>query len=186
MWSQFNMPNRTYSSSFNPYNTTGNPMQIAAGAWGAARQANESRYRDILGGYQQRYNSAVGDLDKLAGSSREDLNRNYDNLLESNLTDLSSRGLANTTVRQSMRTSNTRERGQASNRLEAMLAQQRLGIAGQFSKQMLDFMERRNDGFPDPAAIARMGQQYGGRQQPVYRPTNWRWRGHGSGYTGLN
>ncbi len=161
VFSRWNVPNRTYSSSYNPYNTRGGPMQSAGRAWEAARQANEQRYGDILGGYQDRYRTAVGELDKLAGNQRQDLTRQFDEHLQGQYADLNSRGLGNTTVRQSAATGNLRERTSAQNRLEASLAQQKLGLAGEFSKQMLDFMERRNDGFPDPGQIAQMGQQYG-------------------------
>lgn len=105
-----------------------------------ANSANEGRYQQIMGGYDQRKADMAG-----AGTqARADILRRgteAESAIRSNLTQ---RGLGNTTVVPTMQMGAQRETEGNIGRLDESLRQQGSGMA----KEKLDFMERRTDEGP--------------------------------------
>jgi len=146
-------------------------------AYGAARQANEARYQQMLriargetarqAGVQQRMLGAVGqetgqraaDI-RAAGASREaDI-----------MQQLARQGMAGTTVAPTMRAGVGRETSAELNRLSDLMLQRKLGVMGQMAAPRrgteLGIMERRTDAYPNlgalTSAFGAVGEGYGG------------------------
>lgn len=124
--------------------------------YNTARQANESRYQDILNQYRSRYDRAMQNLEGAGTQQRADLNTQYDALGSRTGQDLVSRGLAGTTIAPSMQAGVERERAGARGRLDETLLNQRLQTDANLSADTLSFMERRTDAYPDANLYARM------------------------------
>jgi hypothetical protein len=106
----------------------------------AANAANEGRYQQILGGYADRRAGMEGYGDQ----ARADILRRGGEASAAVRSQLTQRGLGNTTVVPTMQMGAQRETEGNVNRLEDTLRQQRAGM----DKERLDFMERRTDEGP--------------------------------------
>jgi hypothetical protein len=145
--------------------STMTPLGTLAGAYQSAqdeaRAANEERYKNILAGYDDRWNRAMGQLEGVGNQQREDMNRRYDNNKGEIAQSLVARGMSNSTVKDNIEAGNERERNQASNRLEEALTRERLGYDTGLQGDLLQFMERRNDTYPDLNQLLQLAQMMG-------------------------
>jgi hypothetical protein len=128
----------------------------SGGGMAAANQANESRYRDILDGYQQRYERGLANLIGAGQQESKDINQRYDEQEARINNDLISRGLGNSTVKANMATGNDRERTADIGRLNERLRQEQLAVDAGLTKDVLDVMERKTDQGPDLALLAQL------------------------------
>jgi hypothetical protein len=136
----------------------GNQFQAALNN---ARQANEARYQDILGGYQQRYQRGLGMLAGLGQQEGRDINELYDSQGSKINQDLIGRGLGNSSVMATMAMGNNRERNADLGRLNDRVRQQAMATDAGLSGDELQFMERRNDVGPDLSMLAQLAQGMG-------------------------
>ena len=169
------------------YKTTNIPVGGGGGAGGGgglaqsfqdaidrANQANEARYRDILGGYQSRYQRGMGMLSGLGQQEARDINELYDNQAAQARQNLTSRGLGNSTLLATMQQGADRERNAELGRLNERMRQQTLATDSGLSGDTLQFMERKNDTGPNLAMLAQLAQGVGaaggggGGMGPVY------------------
>jgi hypothetical protein len=122
------------------------------------------------GGYVGRYGRAMGLLEKLGGQQKADAAQRYDQQTASMQQDLTSRGLAGTTILPTMKLGVQREKSDALNRIDQQITQQRMNADASLSGDTLNFMERRTDQYPNEQLYAQMAQQYGqaGGGQPSY------------------
>ena len=126
-----------------------------------ANAANESRYGDILGQYEDRYNRNTAELDKIGQTRRADINRDFDNLGTRQSQDLISRGLSTSTVAPTVQSANMRNRQAAMTAADESAARAKIDIDSQLSGDKLNFMERRNDVGPDLGMIADLAMKAG-------------------------
>lgn len=133
-------------------------------SYNQARQANESRYSQILQGYDDRYSRGMANLEGLGQTEALDINRRYTQMGASEQQGLVGRGLGNTTVANSVargvESDRTRQLGALNERVRA----QRLGLDAGLSQDKLAFMERRTDAYPDANLLAQLASQYGASQ----------------------
>lgn len=126
-----------------------------------ANQANESRYRDILGGYQSRYERGLGMLAGLGQQEGRDINELYDNQASQQRQDLVGRGLGNSTVLDTMRMGNERERNADLGRLNDRVRQQAMSTDAGLSGDTMQFMERKQENGPNLQMLAMLAQGMG-------------------------
>ncbi len=126
-----------------------------------ANQANEARYQDILGGYQSRYERGLGMLAGLGQQEGRDVNELYDNQAAQMQQNLIGRGLGNSTVLDTMRMGNERERNADLGRLNDRVRQQAMSQDANLSGDTLQFMERKNENGPQMQLLAQLAQQLG-------------------------
>lgn len=137
-------------------------------AYNSARAANEQRYRDILSGYQTRYNNynqgaaglrddvltgyesryqrGLGNLEGLGAQEKDDILRQYGELGAANQQDMVNRGLTGTTIMPTMRQGIMREQQNALSRVNERLQNQRLAIDASLSGDALSAQERLGQG----------------------------------------
>jgi hypothetical protein len=130
-------------------------------AYNQARQANEARYQDILSGYSQRYQRGMGMLAGLGQQQGRDINELYDQQRSQQDQNLIGRGLGNSTVLDTMRMGSDRERNADLNRLNDSVRQQAIGTDAGLTGDTLQFMERKNDSYPDFGLLAQLSQGMG-------------------------
>lgn len=126
-----------------------------------AKAKNESRYQEILGGYNQRTADAEATLGKLGATERMAIEDRYQTGRASADQDLISRGLGNTTVRSSVMRGYDTERDRALTRLSEDRANLRLQYMPTLEGDRLGFMERRNDVGPDLGQMAQLSAALG-------------------------
>lgn len=130
-------------------------------AYAEANAANEARYRDVLGGYQNRYERNMEDLRGSGAQERNDINEAYKDQWAARQQSMIGRGLGNSSILDTMQAGNERERINDQGRLEERLRQQRIGLDTSLSGDTLGFMERRVDQQPDPMLAAQLAQGLG-------------------------
>lgn len=114
-------------------------------AYQEARQANESRYQQML-----------GIADQTTGQRAADIRSAYGNQQAGMMQNLARLGMANTTVAPTMQLGVAREREASLNRLADEMQGTKLGI-----------IERREDKYPDAGMLAGLFQTAGtGLSQP--------------------
>lgn len=136
-----------------------------------ANQANEARYRDVLGGYQSRYERALATLYGSGEQEARDIDeqsRKRESQLQQGLI---GRGLGNSTVMSTMALGVDRERNAEMGRLQQRLREQRLTTDAGLSGDLLNFMERKTEKGPDVGLLAQLAQGMGQA-------------GYGGGYVG--
>jgi len=148
-----------------------------------AKTANETRYADILKGYDKtyadvtqgyndRYGQAMQMLQGMGDAERTDLRKTYAGLNASSMQSLVNSGMAGSTVAPSVRAHNTRRLNTAMGQLNDRLRSQQVGyhtsMTGQrlaaqtgLQTQKYGVMERRNDTYPQSYAFAKLMNQYG-------------------------
>lgn len=114
-----------------------------------ARQANETRYLDILQLDKDSRSRVMNDLLSLGDSLRNDTNRKYDNKRNDLLSDLADRGLSGSTRRIPTELAVARERGDELRRIEDMLRENRAQAEERYNDKITGVMERREDPYPE-------------------------------------
>jgi len=136
------------------------PEQMAD-AQNAAKSANESRYSEIKKGYEDRYARNMADVAKVGDQQNADIRSAYGNRMAQMNQNLAARGLSGTTIAPTMAMGNTREMNADLNRSNEGLTQQRVGLDAQLSGDTLQFMERREDTYPDMQQYLALQQGLG-------------------------
>lgn len=130
-------------------------------AYDQARDENSARYRDILAGMQNRYERNMNALRGAGQQEARDINTNYDRQAAARRQSLIARGLGDSTVSDTMQMGNERERTDAQGRLQERLRQQQISLDAQLSGDVLNFMERRDDTYPDLNQLMQLAQGMG-------------------------
>lgn len=126
-----------------------------------ANQANEARYQDVLGGYQSRYERGLDLLKGMGQQEAKDIAELADNQAASTRQRLTDRGLANSTVLDTMLSGVDREQAANLGRLYDRVRQQALQTDAGLSGDTLQFMERRTDEGPEMQLLAQLMQKLG-------------------------
>lgn len=130
-------------------------------AMDAANAANEARYQQILGGYDELRARVMGDMEKVGTQESKDIDREYRNMGSDTYQRLVNRGFANSTIPATMQMGVTREKMASQARLESQLAQQRANYDTSISQGKMGVMERRTDQAPDYNQMLQLSQQLG-------------------------
>jgi len=118
-------------------------------AYDDARQANEQRYLDILQGYGDMRSDAQNYLQGMGQQREADIRSDWYGQEQGAMQDLTSRGLRGTTVAPTVSAQFNRGMQQDVGRLRDSLQQQYLGSTTPMDQSRLNFMERREDTYPD-------------------------------------
>ncbi|HPP02270.1 MAG TPA: hypothetical protein PLX83_16930 [bacterium] len=129
--------------------------------WEDVKARNEQRYADILAGYEKLYGETENRLSGLGLQQAKDIDTSFQRAAAKAKQDLTSRGLVNTTILPSVMTGYEKERVAAQNRLAEDLTRERLGYLTDITKQKLDFMERKNETYPNLEYYTIMLQNLG-------------------------
>lgn len=148
----------------------GDLMKAYQQAYEQGRQANEQRYQELARGYQDRYGQAMSTLEGSGEQARADLRNQWRSAENRGVQDLTSRGLTGTTILPTMRMGYQRQANADEGRLNESLRQQKLGLQNQLSGDMLSFMERRDDDYPDLGQLAGLAQSVGQLAATQRRP----------------
>ncbi len=139
------------------------------GAQNEARGTNEQRFGDILGGLRDRYSNAMGYLDNMGAAGLASLRNTFQGQQTAALQNLANVGLTNSTLQSSLRSGFARDQALAEAQYNEQLRRERMGYDTGLSKDVLDFMERRQDTYPDmnqlgqlAMGLGRAGGGYGG------------------------
>lgn len=126
-----------------------------------AKTANESRYADILSGYDERYNTAAKTLEGMGDAEKKVLASNFNRVRASASQGLINSGLYSSTIVPSVMTSIGKQESESLGSLNENLRQQRLSIQAALSGDKLKFMENREDTYPSLELYLQQLQQYG-------------------------
>ncbi len=136
-----------------------------------ANAANESRYQQILGGYDELGKRVTGELANAGNMERKDINRQYNSMGSDVYQRLVNRGFGNSSLLATMRMGTERERSDALARSYERAAQMRANADMQLSQAKMGVMERRTDMGPDPQQLIALSQRLGRAgygQRPMY------------------
>lgn len=136
-----------------------------------ANAANESRYQQILGGYDDLSKRVSGELANAGNMERKDINRQYNSMGSDVYQRLVNRGFGNSSLLATMRMGTERERSDALARSYERAAQLRANADIQLSQAKMGVMERRTDLGPDPQQLIALSQGLGRAgygQRPMY------------------
>ncbi len=134
-----------------------------------ANLANESRYEDILGGHEELYGRTMGAEAERSGQGEADIRTSFAGETAAGEQRMSSRGLAGTTIAETMRQGSAERETAAVNRFRDERLDRRTGLDVGLTGDRFDFMERREDTGPNQglmAEIARMIGAGGGQLPP--------------------
>lgn len=126
-----------------------------------ANAANESRYKQIMGGYDDLRDRVMGDLEGVGAQERSDINRQYRGMAANAYQTMVNRGFANSTIPHTMRYGIERERSAAMGRLNDRLSQQRANYDSRLTEGKMGVMERRTDQGPDINQLMALSQALG-------------------------
>ena len=164
-------------------------------AYNSAKAANEQRYKDILTGYQTRYNQfnqgaaglrddvlngyearyqrGLSNLEGLGTQEKNDILRQYGELGAANQQDMTTRGLTGTTIMPTMRQGIMREQQAALSRVNERLQNQRLAVDSGLSGDALSAQERLGLGILNGSAgLAGDTLQFAERRTDSYPDYN--------------
>lgn len=125
------------------------------------RQANESRYNELVNGRNQLQGRIMGSLGDYGAQELEDINRDYDHLRSSARADLVNRGLSNSTLTSSVDRGVMEDRHNAIGRARDRQLQYRTGLDMQLAENVFGTIERREDEYPDFNDYANLLLQFG-------------------------
>ena len=131
-----------------PAATLQNLLGEYVSSYNTGRAVNEQRYADILSGYRDRYSGSLSLLEGMGDTQKAALNQQYDKLSASTNQDAISRGLGNTTVRDSLKRGVEADRAVSQNALAEQVRKQKLDYQTALSGDTLKFMTDRNDSYP--------------------------------------
>jgi len=138
-----------------------------------AKTANESRYNDILQGFDSLYNNTMSGLENMGDFAKKDLNSSYDKALAQGTQGLVNAGMANSTILPSVNLNNAKQRSDSLGGLNETLRREKLGYMNNITNNKLGFMERRTDAYPDQnmymSLINKYSDAMGNLSQPSYR-----------------
>lgn len=126
-----------------------------------ARNANESRYGDILQLLGMNRERTLDGLENFGQSLTDDANKRWDVTRNNLLGDLAARGMPGSTRRAVAEGTATEGRGKELNRISDMLTDRRLSADERFTDKATGVMERRTDAYPDLSGVAGMAGQLG-------------------------
>ena len=128
-----------------------------------AKSANERRYQEILGLYQQRQGDVMGHIDQMGVQAQSDIGMAGRQAYGTGVQDLVSRGLTGTSNLQNLGRAVAGDTSSQYQRLAAQLgglkAQTLSGLTGQGGT--LGFMERREDAYPNTQLMSQLLAQLG-------------------------
>lgn len=129
------------------------------GAQNEARQANESRYQDILKLFGDNRQRTLDSLNSLSNQQVADANKSYNDQQNNLITDLANRGLSGSTKRIAVTDATKRERDAAVNRIQDTLKQNVANADLGFTDRATGVMERRSDPYPQQQNIGALVSQ---------------------------
>lgn len=130
-----------------------------------ARAANLARYGEGKTGWTDLRSRVMGYLDNLSNQGANDIEDQYTSLDRKKMLELNARGLGNSTNLTSSMTATAGEKSRALANLNDMLMRERAGYDTQSTGNLLNFIERRQDTYPDlnqMIQLAQLSGQYGG------------------------
>ena len=130
-------------------------------AYDEAKATNLARYEEILGGYGTRYTEALSGLEGLGDIAKKDVRASYARSAASGAQSLISSGLHSTTIAPAFYQQNARQETDALARVNESLRREKIGYQTSLSGQRLDFMERREDEYPDQNLYVQLLNQLG-------------------------
>lgn len=130
--------------------------------WRSAAQTANQRSRDL-------WNQATSVVEGMGGQERADINTRFDNMQSQIESDLTARGLSNSTILPGMFSANERERSDSLGGLEERLRQQRLGVMGTFGQNYLNTVAAGNQNYYN-AYFPLMGNAIEAQAQSVTQP----------------
>jgi hypothetical protein len=136
-----------------------------------ANAKNESRYNQILTGYDDLQKRVSGDLANVGQMERKDITRQYNSMGSDIYQRLVNRGFGNSSLHGTMRMGVERERTDAMSRSAERAAQMRVQADMNISQGKMGVMERRTDIGPDPQQLLALSQGLGRSgygQRPMY------------------
>lgn len=169
-WFQIDRRSRDYYGKYSMWENT--PMGMAEAntaklkaeydkAFNEAKQANEQRYGQILGGYDTLYNDTMTGLEGMGDAARKDVNTGYNRAFSQSMQGLVNAGMANSTILPSVSLNNARQKTDALSSLNEMLRREKLGYMNNITNSKLNFMERREDTYPDLSLYTSLMNNYG-------------------------
>jgi len=126
-------------------------------AYDEARRANEDRYQQMIGIYNQRLNAGQG----MFGQASSEVNRAFTQRSSAAQQGLVSAGLANTTVLPSVLAGIDRARGEAM----AGVAQRAAAYQASLQGDLAQAIERRTDEYPSMQMLLQLAQGLGSAGQ---------------------
>jgi hypothetical protein len=148
-------------------------------AFNEAKQANEQRYNQIIGGYDTLYNDTMTGLEGMGDAARKDVNTGYNRAFSQSMQGLVNSGMANSTILPSVTLNNAGQRTNALNSLNEMLRREKLGYMNNITSNKLNFMERREDTYPDLNLYTSLMNNYGNYMGNVAGAPNYSYFNYG-------
>lgn len=136
------------SSSYSVTNPAGGD------AFQAAKAANEARYAEGKQLYDERYGRNMGYLEGAGATEKAAIEQRGQEAKASTGQRLQSLGLSGTTIGQTLNAGIDRDVGTQYGALQERLNQQRLAADAGMSKDKIDFIERRNDIYPEAGSYS--------------------------------
>ncbi len=127
----------------------------------AAVKANEDRYNNIVGGYQDRWQRNMERLAGIGDQQKADMNEQYDTRGANIGVDQISRGLSNTTVTNNLEADNEERRNDDMRRLQASLNRELIGYDTGLQGDLLQFMGQREDSYPQLEQVTQLAKMLG-------------------------
>jgi len=126
-----------------------------------AKAANEARYKEILGGYDQLIADVPSMLAGLGDQEKRDLQDYYKRTGSAAMSSLINSGLYGSTVAPTIQMQNTRRLSDAMARVNDRLNQQKVGYLTNLTQGKLGVMERRDDEYPSAADFLQLMNKAG-------------------------
>lgn len=137
-------------------------LQDAQRQQAEAKQANESRYQDILSDRVNTAGRVMGDVDAYGKSLYDDAARASKERTGASTASLSDLGyMGSPSMRNALKTTNSRADLTDLNRVRDNLLQARSGADERTSNDIDNFMERRTDAYPNTSGLNSLASQYG-------------------------
>lgn len=114
-----------------------------------------------FGGYRDRYTRNMGYLEGAGQQAETDIRNDYNKSNNKSQMDLMKRGLGSSTIMANQNASTERRKQDAVGRLKESLRRERIDADSRLSGDTLQFMERRNDTYPDQMQIADLMMKFG-------------------------
>lgn len=126
-----------------------------------ANSANESRYKEIMGDLDDRYNRVMSRIGNFGQAARADLQERAAEALGNISANLSARGLGNSTILSSFQQRNARDLAREQQRLSEIVDTRAMNADMKMTADKAGFMERREDVAPDYNMLMQLSAKYG-------------------------
>lgn len=140
------------------------------GSYNEGKAANETRYADILKGYQDRETDANALLAGMGDRAKRDTNQRYDQAGSSAAQMAVGRGLTNSSVAANMLRGIEMDRNRALMDIDEGLRRQALDYRTSLSGDRLQFMASRNDQYPTLDNIGQLVMALTGGNNQITQP----------------